>query len=70
MDPSYQLLADKLHRQIEARTYLPGDRLPSVRELAKDHGFSLEHGSACLPASGKQRNSRSQGQERILRART
>src|SRR5260221_56803 len=42
MDPSYQLLADKLHRQIEARTYLPGDRLPSVRELAKDHGFSLE----------------------------
>jgi DNA-binding transcriptional MocR family regulator len=42
MDPSYQLLADKLHRQIDARTYLPGDRLPSVRELAKDHGFSLE----------------------------
>ena len=42
MHPSYQLLADKLHRQIDARTYLPGDRLPSVRELAKDHGFSLE----------------------------
>ena len=42
MDPSYQVLADKLHRQIDARTYLPGDRLPSVRELAKDHGFSLE----------------------------
>jgi len=42
MDHGYQLLADNLHRQIDARTYLPGDRLPSVRELAKDHGFSLE----------------------------
>ncbi|MBV9272726.1 MAG: PLP-dependent aminotransferase family protein [Verrucomicrobia bacterium] len=42
MDHSYQQLANNLQKQINARTYLPGDRLPSVRELAKDHGLSLE----------------------------
>ncbi len=43
VDPSNQLLADKLHRQIEARTYLPGDQSPSVhRAELKIPGFSLE----------------------------
>ena len=42
MDYSYHLLAEKLRKQIDAKTYLPGDRLPSVRDLATGHGYSLE----------------------------
>lgn len=42
MDYSYHLLAENLRKQIDAKTYLPGDRLPSVRDLATGHGYSLE----------------------------
>jgi DNA-binding transcriptional MocR family regulator len=42
VDHAYQILAENLRKQIDARTYRPGDRLPSVRELATGHGFSME----------------------------
>ncbi|ALZ86156.1 GntR family transcriptional regulator [Pseudomonas oryzihabitans] len=37
----YQLLADALGRRIEQGLYRPGERLPSVRALAQEHGVSL-----------------------------
>jgi DNA-binding transcriptional MocR family regulator len=39
---AYHQLADLLDTQIAANTYLPGDRLPSVRELAIRHSHSVE----------------------------
>jgi DNA-binding transcriptional MocR family regulator len=39
---AYHRLADLLGTQIAANTYLPGDRLPSVRELAILHSHSIE----------------------------
>src|SRR5260370_8397661 len=38
----YSRLAELLSTQIAANTYLPGDRLPSVRELALRHSYSME----------------------------
>jgi DNA-binding transcriptional MocR family regulator len=42
VDHAYQTLAENLRKQIDTKTYRPGDRLPSVRELATGHGFSME----------------------------
>jgi DNA-binding transcriptional MocR family regulator len=42
VDHAYQMLAENLRKQIDSKTYRPGDRLPSVRELAMGHGFSME----------------------------
>src|SRR6201987_2356406 len=39
---AYSRLAELLSSQIAASTYLPGDRLPSVRELALHHRYSME----------------------------
>jgi DNA-binding transcriptional MocR family regulator len=39
---AYHQLADLLDSQIAANTYQPGDRLPSVRELAIRHSHSVE----------------------------
>ena len=39
---AYSRLAELLSSQIAASTYLPGDRLPSVRELALRHRYSME----------------------------
>jgi DNA-binding transcriptional MocR family regulator len=39
---AYSQLAELLSTQIAANTYLPGDRLPSVRELALRHSHSAE----------------------------
>jgi DNA-binding transcriptional MocR family regulator len=39
---AYSQLAELLSTQIAANTYLPGDRLPSVRELALRHSYSIE----------------------------
>jgi DNA-binding transcriptional MocR family regulator len=39
---AYSRLADLLSTQITTNTYLPGDRLPSVRELALRHRYSME----------------------------
>jgi DNA-binding transcriptional MocR family regulator len=39
---AYSQLAELLSTQIAAHTYLPGDRLPSVRELALRHRYSME----------------------------
>ena len=39
---AYSQLAELLSTQIAANTYLPGDRLPSVRELALRHSHSME----------------------------
>jgi DNA-binding transcriptional MocR family regulator len=39
---AYNQLAELLSTQITANTYLPGDRLPSVRELALRHSHSIE----------------------------
>jgi DNA-binding transcriptional MocR family regulator len=37
----YERLADTIAAQIEAGTYRPGDRIPSVRKLREQHGVSL-----------------------------
>jgi DNA-binding transcriptional MocR family regulator len=42
VDHAYQTLAENLRKQIDTKTYRPGDRLPSVRELATGYGFSME----------------------------
>ena len=39
---AYSRLAELLSSQIAASTYVPGDRLPSVRELALRHRYSME----------------------------
>jgi DNA-binding transcriptional MocR family regulator len=39
---AYSRLAELLSAQIAANTYLPGDQLPSVRELVLRHGYSIE----------------------------
>ncbi|HZC34914.1 MAG TPA: PLP-dependent aminotransferase family protein, partial [Chthoniobacterales bacterium] len=39
---AYSRLAELLSTQIATNTYLPGDRLPSVRELALRHRYSME----------------------------
>jgi DNA-binding transcriptional MocR family regulator len=39
---AYSRLAELLSTQIASNTYLPGDRLPSVRELALRHRYSME----------------------------
>lgn len=39
--PLYRLLAQRLKAAIEAGTLRPGDRLPSVRHLSKQHNVSL-----------------------------
>jgi DNA-binding transcriptional MocR family regulator len=39
---AYSQLAELLSTQIAANTYLPGDRLPSVRALALRHSYSAE----------------------------
>jgi GntR family transcriptional regulator len=38
--PSYVQLADALRRAIADGTYAVGDRLPSVRKLAEEHGVA------------------------------
>lgn len=38
---SYQLAADQIRRAIELGTYLPGERLPPSRELARQLGISV-----------------------------
>lgn len=38
--PAYRLIAKTLRRQIRAGDYLPGDHLPSLRQLATDHRVS------------------------------
>src|SRR5262244_385922 len=40
--PAYLALANSLEVQIQADVFRPGDRLPSVRSLCKDHRLSLE----------------------------
>lgn len=40
--PRYLLLANNLERQIHTRLFYPGDRLPSVRQVANGHRFSVE----------------------------
>lgn len=37
----YERVADAVQAQIEAGTYRPGDRIPSVRKLRDQHGVSL-----------------------------
>jgi DNA-binding transcriptional MocR family regulator len=37
----YERVADAIQAQIEAGTYRPGDRIPSVRRLREQHGVSL-----------------------------
>ncbi|WP_045046697.1 PLP-dependent aminotransferase family protein [Rouxiella chamberiensis] len=37
----YQQLAQTLRRQIDAQVWLPGEKLPSLRESCKQSGFSL-----------------------------
>jgi DNA-binding transcriptional MocR family regulator len=39
---AYSRLAELLSNQIATNTYCPGDRLPSVRELALHHRYSME----------------------------
>ncbi len=39
--PRYQQLAHTLRRQIEAQVWLPGEKLPSLRESCRQSGFSL-----------------------------
>jgi DNA-binding transcriptional MocR family regulator len=44
VDPSsrlYEKLAANVREQIDARTFRPGDRLPSVRELSRSKGMSI-----------------------------
>lgn len=38
---SYQLAADEIRRAIELGIYVPGDRLPATRDLAKQLGISV-----------------------------
>src|SRR5262245_11992982 len=38
---SYRLAADQIRRAIELGTYVPGDRLPASRELARQLGISV-----------------------------
>ncbi len=40
MSAKYRRLADALIADITAGKYPPGSRLPSARELAKDHGIT------------------------------
>src|ERR1700736_3301710 len=40
--PAYLTLADSLQAQIEGNVFRTGDRLPSVRDLCKDHRLSVE----------------------------
>jgi DNA-binding transcriptional MocR family regulator len=40
--PAYLTLANSLQAQIEANVFRTGDRLPSVRDLCKDHRLSVE----------------------------
>ena len=37
----YERLAATVRSQIETRTFRPGDRLPSVRELSRSSGVSV-----------------------------
>jgi DNA-binding transcriptional MocR family regulator len=39
--PRYEQLAATLSRSIEAGTYPPGSRLPSVRQMSRDQGLSI-----------------------------
>ena len=39
--PRYRQLADALEAQIDAGTYRPGERVPSVRRLRQQHGVSV-----------------------------
>ncbi len=39
--PLYQDLADRLASSIRGGTFPPGDRLPSVRRLSREHGVSI-----------------------------
>jgi DNA-binding transcriptional MocR family regulator len=40
--PAYLRLADSLQVQIEGKVFRTGDRLPSVRDLCRDHRLSVE----------------------------
>jgi DNA-binding transcriptional MocR family regulator len=53
--PVYLELADRLERQIRARVFQPGDRLPSVRQLCDSFRLSVEtvlHGLRVLEDRG------------------
>jgi DNA-binding GntR family transcriptional regulator len=40
--PPYQQVADDLRRRIGAGEFGPGDRLPSIRQLAEEYGISAQ----------------------------
>lgn len=44
----YRAIAQQLKDAIQARTYAPGARLPSMRAIAADHGVTLATAAAAL----------------------